>query len=119
MAHILLVDDDAATLAVAAGALGADGHTTVTAGDGGEALERFDAGPTGFDVVVADVQMPGVDGIALAEALLASHPGLKVILMSALVGELARADQLKARGVLLLSKPYTLDTLRAAVRSIL
>ena len=116
MARILLVDDDVANLGIAASALGADGHSIVTAGDGSDALDRFKAAPAAFDLVVADVQMPGLDGIALVEMLLAARPGLKVILMSGLAGELTRAEQLRARGVKLLSKPYTIDALRTAVR---
>lgn len=117
MLRILLVDDDAANLGLAANALAADGHAVVTATDGTEALERYKTDPAAFAVVVADVQMPGLDGIALVEAMLAISPAQKAILMSGLSGELTRAEQLRRRGVALLSKPYTIEGLRAAVRT--
>ena len=116
MARVLLVDDDTAALGLAAKALTADGHAVVTASDGVEALERFRAAPANCDIVVADVQMPGLDGIALVEAVLAERPQTRAVLMSALAGELTRAEQLAVRGVTVLSKPYTLDALKAAVR---
>lgn len=116
MARVLLVDDDAAALGLAANALRADGHAVTTAADGLEALERFRATPAAFDLVITDVQMPGLDGIALVETVLAERAGTRAVLMSALAGELTRAEQLAARGVGVLSKPYTLDSLKGAVR---
>jgi CheY-like chemotaxis protein len=118
MARILLVDDDPANLGVAGRVLTEQGHTITTATDGSEALDQFTAAPEAFDLVVADVQMPGLDGIALVEQMLAMRTGLKAILMSGLQGELTRAEQLKARGVHLLSKPYTLEALKGAVSAL-
>lgn len=115
MARILLVEDDATALSIAAAALREAGHDVTPTGDGVEALDRFKANPGAFDVVVTDVQMPGLDGIGLAEHVLAIAPRLKVILMSGLAGELSRAESLKSRGVIVLSKPYTLEILKSAV----
>lgn len=119
MAHVLLADDDAAMRDLASRTLVAEGHTVVAVNDGQEALDRAAATTVPFDLLVTDVQMPAVDGIAVAEQLLAGNPGLKVILMSGLQSEMARAGRLKSSAALYLMKPFALDQLRAVVRQAL
>lgn len=119
MARVLLADDDQATCELVARALSGDGHDVEIAADGQEALDRFLAAPESFALVIADVQMPLIDGIALIEQVRAAHPGIKAVLMSALSGELVRAQRLAATGVQLVSKPISLEALRAQVRQLL
>ena len=119
MARVLLADDDAAMRDLVSRSLGADGHTVTTALDGQEALDLALAASQPFDVLVTDVQMPGVDGIALAGQLLALHPGLKIIMMSGLQSEMARAGGLIGQGVQFISKPFSLEQIRSRVRQAL
>jgi CheY-like chemotaxis protein len=118
MARILLADDDAATRALVERALAGDGHVVTSTQDGAEALERLRA-PGGFDLLISDVQMPAVDGIALAEQGLAAQPRLKVILISGFAEEIVRARHLKSKAAHVLAKPITLEGIRAAVRAAL
>ena len=119
MARILLADDDAATRALIERALGVDGHVVTSTQDGAEALERLQA-PGTFDLLISDVQMPAVDGIALAEKGLAVQPKLKVLLISGFADELDRAEHLRKRKIArLVAKPITLEGIRAAVRAAL
>jgi CheY-like chemotaxis protein len=119
MARILLADDDAATRALVERALSGDGHAVTSTQDGAEALERLQS-PGGFDLLISDVQMPAVDGIALAEQGLAAQPRLKVILISGFAEEIDRARHLKSRkAAQVLAKPITLEGIRAAVRAAL
>jgi len=67
MSRILVVDDEAAIRKVARDALERAGHEIETAADGEEALARFEGGA--FDLVVADWNMPGVDGFELVRRL--------------------------------------------------
>ena len=60
MARILLAEDDAATRDMVQRALTADGHQVVVTQDGAEALEKLRGGG-GFDLLISDVQMPGVE----------------------------------------------------------
>lgn len=114
MARILLADDDAATRDLVARALTGAGHQVTACADGQEALDRLTAAPSSVDLLLADVQMPGLDGIELAERARALVPGLRCVLMSALTGELARAERLKREGgVRLLAKPFTLEQMRS------
>jgi CheY-like chemotaxis protein len=119
MARILLADDDAATRDLVQRALGLDGHAVTLTQDGTEALEKLQQAPGGFDLLISDVQMPGMDGIALAEQALAAQPKLRVILMSGFTDELDRADHLKGKLARVLSKPVTLEQVRAAVKAVL
>jgi len=118
MARILLADDDAATRALVERALAVDGHVVTSTQDGAEALERLQMGGT-FDVLISDVQMPAVDGIALAEKGLAAQPKLRVILISGFADELDRAAHLKSKRARVVAKPITLEGIRAAVKAAL
>jgi signal transduction histidine kinase/CheY-like chemotaxis protein len=64
---ILVVDDNAVNLKVLNHLLGAFGHQTVTAGSGPEALER--AAAQAFDLILLDIQMPGMSGHEVLKAL--------------------------------------------------
>jgi len=119
MARILLADDDAATRALVQRALAVDGHIVTSTQDGAEALEQLQASSGGFDLLISDVQMPAVDGIALAEKSLAVQPRLRVILMSGFADELDRAEHLKSRVSRVVAKPITLEGIRAAVKAAL
>ena len=119
MARILLADDDQATRELVKRALEAEGHVVEVTQDGTEALEKLKAGPNAIDVLVSDVHMPGLDGIELAGRALASVPALKLLFMSGFTEELERARAVKANRLGVISKPFTLDQIRSAVRALL
>jgi CheY-like chemotaxis protein len=118
MARILLADDDAATRDLVQRALATDGHAVVPTQDGAEALEKLQGGDA-FDLLISDVQMPGVDGIELVGKAVAVAPRLRVVLMSGFAGELGRAEHLKANIARVITKPFTLEQMRAVVREVL
>jgi len=118
MARILLAEDDAATRDLVHRALSMDGHEVIVTQDGGEALEKLQTSQ-GVDLLISDVQMPGVDGIELVERALTTKPNLRVILMSGFSDELGRANHLKGRIARVISKPFTLEQIRASVKSVL
>ena len=118
MARILLADDDAAARDLVQRALTVDGHSVTCTQDGAEALEQLQAAAP-FDLLIADVLMPAVDGIAVAEKAIARQPGLRVILISGFADALDRAQHLKTKVSRVVAKPVTLDGIRAAVRAAL
>jgi len=82
--RLLVVDDNAINLDVAIGLLEKLGHQVTTAGDGIEAVKKVAEGA--FDLVLMDVQMPGMDGIAATKAIRALPSGkakLPVVAMTA------------------------------------
>ena len=96
MARILLADDDAATRDLVKRALEADGHSVHVTQDGSEALEAVEgSGAQKFDVLVSDVEMPLLDGVALAQRAL-KQPNLRILLMSGFAEQLDRAKALKS-----------------------
>jgi two-component system, cell cycle response regulator CpdR len=118
MARILLADDDEATRDLVKRALETDGHTVSITQDGMEALEALTSA-AGFDVLVSDVHMPGLDGVALAERAIAAAPALKLLLMSGFAEELDRAQALKSANLGVIIKPFSLEQIRTAVRVLL
>jgi CheY-like chemotaxis protein len=119
MAHIILADDDAVALDLAARALVGDGHDVQRCCDGHEALQRLMAEPESCDILVTDVNMPVLDGITLAERALAIAPQIRILLMSGFAGECERARHLESKAVRFVAKPLTLDELRLHVRAVL
>ncbi len=82
MARILLADDDAATRDLVQRALALDGHAVVVTQDGAEALETLLAAPGEFDLLITDVQMPGLDGITATQQLVAEIPEIRVLILT-------------------------------------
>ena len=119
MARILLAEDDTATRTLMARALTSDGHTVAEAEDGQAALQALSADPAAIEVLVTDVDMPGLDGIALAQHALGANPKLKVLLISGFADGLGRAGELGPAGVRTLSKPASIEAVRREVRALL
>src|SRR5438046_9813990 len=66
MPRVLIADDEDSMRTLVARAIAMDGHATVTAEDGAEALEILSREPGAFDLLLTDIQMPVVAGLALA-----------------------------------------------------
>ncbi len=113
---LLLVDDEDGVRRVAARALSRQGWTVMSAGSGEAALGLLagEGVAEALRVVVSDVVMPGMDGMALVRAIRQLRPGLPAILASGYAQEAVR-DDLAAEQVAFLPKPYSLKTLLAAV----
>lgn len=119
MASIVLADDDAAVRDLVRRALTADGHTVHVTQDGAEALEHLQMHASGVDVLVTDVDMPQLDGVALARAAVKLKPQMAIILMSGFSDQLYKAGELSAMWQSSISKPFTLEQIRALVRTVL
>ena len=119
MARILLADDEAASRDLVRRALEADGHTVQVAENGTEANEQLGAATHHFDLLVTDVNMPGMDGLELASKARASYPAMRIVLMSGLVEQLERASTLKTHLFYTIAKPFTLEQMRVLVRKVL
>lgn len=119
MAQILLADDDAASVDLVRRALESDGHCVHVTQDGSDALEIFKAGAGSFDLIVTDVEMPGLDGVSFAKEALALSPRIKVLMMSGFAEQLERGRWLEPARLGILPKPFTLEQFRAAIRTAL
>ncbi len=119
MANILLAEDDPNERGLMARGLAADGHAVAEAENGQIALQRLNADPAAFAVLVTDVDMPELDGIELARRALAAKPGLKVLMITGHLGAMDKAADVLARGARSLVKPVQIDKVRAEVRALL
>lgn len=118
MARILLVDDDPAALDLVGRGLSADGHEVVSFSDGQDALQEITGAPARFDLMLTDMEMPGLDGLELARRAAAAAPQIRILLMSGFTGpDQAAVDALPIVGFV--SKPLSLEQIRSAVRSAL
>ena len=114
MARILVADDEPKLGTLLAEALELDGHEAIRVGGGREALARLEAGA--FDVVVTDLRMPGVDGLAVLRAARALHAPPEVVLMTAHATAESAVAAMKAGAADYVVKPFAVDELRMRVR---
>jgi DNA-binding NtrC family response regulator len=111
--RVLVVDDDAALRYMLREALDEADLEVELASDGQEALDRLQKGR--YDLVLSDLRMPRVDGLALLAASRALHPAPRLILMTAHGSERLAVDAMKQGAWDYLRKPFELDELRAVV----
>jgi two-component system cell cycle response regulator CpdR len=115
MPRILIADDEDSMRALVARAIGMDGHDIVTAQDGAEALEILIREEGAFDLLLTDIQMPVMDGIALALSAARDFPRLTILLMTGFADQRERASNLNAIAHDVITKPFSVADIRAAV----
>ena len=119
MARILIAEDEESIRNLVARALRQDGHEVTTANDGAEALEVLVREKGAFELLLTDIRMPVMDGIALALAAARDHPDLTILLMTGYADQRERAHGLDALIHDVLTKPFALVTMRSAVNGAL
>jgi len=113
MARILLAEDDPAVREFVRRALAHSGHEVTAVDDGLAAIEAL-AGAT-FDLLITDIVMPGMDGIALALKVSKDQPNLPILMMTGYAAERQRAHNLEALIHKVIAKPFTLRDICNAV----
>lgn len=116
MARILLTEDDEAVRSFVKRALELDGHSVDVAEDGGEAVESLTREKGEFDLLVSDIKMPVMDGIALALHTARDFPDMPILLMTGFADQRERANGLDALVHDVITKPFSLADIRKAVR---
>ena len=119
MSRILVVDDEEPLRLLVARGLAMDGHACVTAADGAEALDILIAEQGRFDLLLTDIRMPLMDGIALALAAKQQFPELTIMLMTGYAEQRERAKSLEAIVAEVMTKPFTIAELRATVMKVI
>ena len=115
MPKILIADDEDSMRQLVARAIAMDGHETVTAQDGAEALEILTRENGAFDLLLTDIQMPVMDGIALALSVARDFPDLTILLMTGFADQRERASNLNALVHDVVTKPFSVADIRTAV----
>ena len=94
------------------------GHTVETAADGHEGLEKFGNG-TGWDLILLDQRMPGLEGLTVLGQMRYEKPDAKIIMATAFGTIDLAVEAMKAGAVNFLRKPFTAEVLRGAVEAAL
>jgi two-component system, cell cycle response regulator CpdR len=115
VARILIAEDEEAIRTLVARALVQDGHEVLTAEDGAEALDVLTREKGAFELLLTDIRMPVMDGIALALTTARDHPAIIILLMTAYADQRERASGLNKLIHDVVTKPFSLATIRAAV----
>ena len=113
MSRILVAEDDEAVRQFVSRALSLQGHDVTAVDDGGQALEALHA--RSYDLLLTDIVMPGLDGIALALKAAKTYPDMPVLLMTGYAVERQRAHNLDALIGHVISKPFSLKEICATV----
>lgn len=111
MARILVAEDDDNVRAFVEKALEFKGHDVVIAEDGGLAAEICAEQNGRFDLLLSDIKMPVMDGIALALQVGAQFPDIKILLMTGFADQRERAHGLDALIYDVIPKPFSLEIL--------
>ncbi|OIQ98815.1 blue-light-activated protein [mine drainage metagenome] len=117
---ILVADDEEPLRETLSTLLTRDGYRVVLAGDGAEAAEHFNSRPDDFSLVISDLDMPKLDGIALGRIVRSLRPSTPILAMSGLAddGRVAEISS-EATSTGFLKKPFTVFALLDAVEHLL
>lgn len=117
--RLLLVEDEDAVRAIAAKTLAKRGYEVVEACDGEEAFDILSEDEDGFDLLVSDVVMPGLDGPGLLEKAADLLKDTRVIFISGYAEEQFSDTLSRKQDISFLPKPFTLTQLAERVKQVL
>jgi two-component system, NtrC family, response regulator AtoC len=115
---ILVVDDEESFRQYLATLLSASGYDVVHADSGEQALRRLESGPLPA-VIMLDLVMPGMGGLALLDRVRAAHPSLSVIVMSTIAQLKTVVDAVRRGASDYLTKPFEQAELELAIQNAL
>lgn len=107
--RILVVDDDAAITATFENILRGEGYDVITATDGADAIRLARQRP--FELILLDLVMPRMDGLAALRDLRAVAPAARVVILSAYIEPAREAEAFRLGAAAVLAKPPDLQKL--------
>jgi DNA-binding NtrC family response regulator len=111
--RVLVVEDDDAMRALLAEEIAGAGHAVATSPGGARALEHLDSHPA--DVVVTDLEMPGMRGSEVLARIRARDPDLPVVIITAFGSIESAVEAVKAGAFHYVAKPFRMDQLVATI----
>lgn len=114
-AKVLVAEDNPAVREFISRALASAGYQVIEAIDGQQALDVLAVDRV--DVLVSDIVMPNVDGIALAMKATSLYPELRVVMISGYAQERMRAHNLDTLVHKIIAKPFSIEEICEAVRN--
>jgi two-component system, cell cycle response regulator CpdR len=119
MAYILLAEDDGAVRSFVKKALEFDGHNVCACEDGEAALAVLQNEGDAFDLLLSDIRMPALDGLALTREAASLYPNLPIILMTGYADQREGANDIRQLVKEIVPKPFQLQDMRDKVREVL
>ena len=116
-ARVLVAEDNPAVREFIVRSLTSAGHEVYSAIDGQQALDMLSRHP--YDVLVTDIVMPNVDGIALAMKAVREYPDMRIVMISGYAQERLRAHNLDTLVHKIIAKPFSLEEICEAVNNAL
>jgi PAS domain S-box-containing protein len=116
---VLLVEDEHELRGVARACLESKGYNVLDAQDGTTALELASCFPGPIQLLLTDVILPDISGRALAETLAKTRPDSRVLYTSGYTDEILGENGVLRAGIVLLQKPFTIESLLLKVREVL
>lgn len=117
MARILIAEDEEAVRAFVSRALALRKHQVTAVADGAKALEALSVGE--YDLLLTDIVMPVMDGIALALKVAKDYPGMPILMMTGYAAEKQRAYNLEVLIHDVVVKPFSMNQICDLVDSAL
>ncbi|MBU0502474.1 MAG: response regulator [bacterium] len=110
MAKILIIDDQESMRTIISHMLLDRGHEVLIAEDGEEGLTLFNESPNSFTLVVADVNMPKIDGFELLQKIKTAQPKMPVVLITGMTEEIVKVvSQEEIKPDAIIKKPFIVD----------
>ncbi len=113
---ILVVDDEPHIRSLVRNILQREHYRVLEAGDGCQALSICDEQGAAIDLLLTDIVMPKLDGIQLAEQVVAAHPRIRVLYMSGKCDVETVQRQVREFGFGFIRKPFAIDALLGTVQ---
>lgn len=113
---LLITEDDDSVRSFLEMALALDGYDITLAHDGADAVEKLQEAEGNFDLLLSDIQMPIMDGIALALQVARDYPTMTIVFMTGYAHQRERAHGLDHLVYDVIMKPFTLADIRETVR---
>jgi len=114
--RVLVVDDEQNICAMLTKFLRSSGYSCESTTDPANALEVLKR--NGFELVISDIKMAGIDGLALLSEILKMDPGLNTIMMTGYTSIYTYSDIIKAGAADFITKPFQLPELKAKIERI-
>lgn len=112
--RILVVDDEESVRGLVGALLDRSGYATTLADGAEAAMTRMQEGPA-YDLVLSDIMMPGTDGLGLLQHICTEHPGIPVVLVTAVQDVHVAMNAFRGGAIDYLLKPFARAQLESVV----
>ena len=95
------------------------GYNLLSAGSAEEALDLVESYSGNIDLLLTDILLPGMSGSELAEKMLSSYPGVRIMYISGYADQNLESYGISTSKIMLLQKPFSIKSLAAKLREVL